>query len=159
MPPPRARAASCPSATAALTSLARVSQLELLGEEERANEAIAFPIRLEQYLMVGSYNQVLEAKASMPNASFDFFMALLLDTVRCALHPPLLRPPARPCPRAAPAPLARASDPPLPPPRAHPRSAQGLYRRVHRGGLHGAVDERGADDDDTGLTRGARQLH
>jgi len=58
------------------------SELELLGEEERANEAIAFPIRLEQYLMVGSYNQVLEAKASMPNASFDFFMALLLDTVR-----------------------------------------------------------------------------
>eukprot|EP00622_Pseudochattonella_farcimen_P007610 FR743632.1.p1 GENE.FR743632.1~~FR743632.1.p1 ORF type:complete len:261 (+),score=37.73 FR743632.1:74-856(+) len=58
------------------------SELELLTEEERQAEEIAFPIRLEQYLMVGSYNQVLDAKSRLPNSSFEFFMSLLLDTVR-----------------------------------------------------------------------------
>mmetsp|Transcript_50458 Transcript_50458/g.68605 ORF Transcript_50458/g.68605 Transcript_50458/m.68605 type:complete len:261 (-) Transcript_50458:458-1240(-) len=58
------------------------SELELLTDEEQHHEAIAYPIRLEQYLMVGSYNQILEAKSTMPNSSFEFFMSLLVDTVR-----------------------------------------------------------------------------
>ena len=65
-----------------ITSHRIASQLELLTEEERQAEEIAFPIRLEQYLMVGSYNQVLDAKSKLPNSSFEFFMSLLLDTVR-----------------------------------------------------------------------------
>ena len=58
------------------------SELELLSEAERSIEAIAFPIRLEQYLMVGAFNQVLSAKSLQPHPSFAFFMASVVDTVR-----------------------------------------------------------------------------
>ncbi|CAN0421390.1 unnamed protein product, partial [Discosporangium mesarthrocarpum] len=34
------------------------SQLELLSDEERENDCVSFPVKLEQYLMVGSYDQV-----------------------------------------------------------------------------------------------------
>lgn len=34
------------------------SELELMGDEERAEPCVVFPVRLEQYLMVGSYDQV-----------------------------------------------------------------------------------------------------
>lgn len=34
------------------------SELELMGDGERADECVIFPVRLEQYLMVGSYDQV-----------------------------------------------------------------------------------------------------
>lgn len=33
------------------------SELELMGDGERASECVVFPVRLEQYLMVGSYDQ------------------------------------------------------------------------------------------------------
>ena len=33
------------------------SELELMGDEERASECVMFPVRLEQFLMVGSYDQ------------------------------------------------------------------------------------------------------
>lgn len=33
------------------------SELELMGDAERASECVMFPVRLEQFLMVGSYNQ------------------------------------------------------------------------------------------------------
>jgi 26S proteasome regulatory subunit N12 len=57
-------------------------QLELIGHAERQFEAIAFPVRLEQYLMVGAFNQVLAAKTSMPSPSFALFMAAIVETVR-----------------------------------------------------------------------------
>ncbi len=60
-------------------------QLELLTDHERAIEAIAFPIRLEQYLMVGAFNQVLAAKSAMPSAVFSFFMDSIVETVRAAI--------------------------------------------------------------------------
>lgn len=34
------------------------SELELMGDTERADACVVFPVRLEQYLMVGSYDQV-----------------------------------------------------------------------------------------------------
>lgn len=34
------------------------SELELMSDGERADECVMFPVRLEQYLMVGSYDQV-----------------------------------------------------------------------------------------------------
>mmetsp|Transcript_32800 Transcript_32800/g.74038 ORF Transcript_32800/g.74038 Transcript_32800/m.74038 type:complete len:260 (-) Transcript_32800:446-1225(-) len=58
------------------------SELELLSESERSIEAIAFPIALEQYLMVGAFNQVLGAKARQPHPTFGFFMASIIETVR-----------------------------------------------------------------------------
>jgi len=64
------------------TRLRTPKQLELLSEEERSIEAIAFPVRLEQYLMVGAFNQVLAAKSKMPAAPFAFFMASIVETVR-----------------------------------------------------------------------------
>ena len=57
-------------------------QLELLTEAEREIEVIAFPVRLEQYLMVGAFNQVLAAKSVMPSPTFGFFMASIVETVR-----------------------------------------------------------------------------
>lgn len=51
-------------------------------EAEREAEVVAFPIRLEQYLMVGAFNQVLAAKSSMPLATFSFFMDSIVETVR-----------------------------------------------------------------------------
>ena len=57
-------------------------QLELLSEAERSIEAVAFPVRLEQYLMVGAFNQVLAAKGTMPSPCFAFFMASIVETVR-----------------------------------------------------------------------------
>lgn len=34
------------------------SELELMGDGERSEPCVVFPVRLEQYLMVGSYDQV-----------------------------------------------------------------------------------------------------
>ena len=39
-------------------------------------------MRLEQYLAMGSYNQVLEARANIPHPTFEYFMSLLMETVR-----------------------------------------------------------------------------
>lgn len=59
------------------------SELELLSESDRARREVAFAISLEQNLMVGTYNEVLQAKGSMPSPEhFSFFMGRLLDTVR-----------------------------------------------------------------------------
>lgn len=60
-------------------------QLELLTEAEREIEAVAFPVRLEQYLMVGAFNKVLEAKAAIPLPAYAFFMAAIVATVRAAV--------------------------------------------------------------------------
>jgi 26S proteasome regulatory subunit N12 len=61
------------------------SELELLTEAELAIETVAFPVRLEQYLMVGAYNQVLAAKSAMPLPAFAFFMASIVETVRASI--------------------------------------------------------------------------
>ena len=45
-------------------------------------QAVEFPIRMEQYLMVGAFNQVLSAKSQMPNPAFAFFMKSVMETVR-----------------------------------------------------------------------------
>lgn len=51
-------------------------------EHAREDPNIAFGIKLEQYLMEGSYNKVLEAREQVPNPCFRFFLAHLLTTVR-----------------------------------------------------------------------------
>lgn len=61
------------------------SELELLSDADRAVPQIAFPVHLEQSLMVGSYNNVLSAKATMPSPHYGCFMDMLLDTVREAI--------------------------------------------------------------------------
>lgn len=58
------------------------AELELLRDEEASSPFITFPINLERQLMVGSYNEVLDAAAHIPDSSYDFFLDNLLHTVR-----------------------------------------------------------------------------
>ncbi|ETW06069.1 hypothetical protein H310_03664 [Aphanomyces invadans] len=60
-------------------------ELEILPSEGRADPNIAFSMKLEQYLMEGSYNKVLEARTNEPNPYFKWFMSQLLQTVRDAI--------------------------------------------------------------------------
>mmetsp|Transcript_3782 Transcript_3782/g.5006 ORF Transcript_3782/g.5006 Transcript_3782/m.5006 type:complete len:260 (+) Transcript_3782:87-866(+) len=61
------------------------SELELLQDVERQIETIAYPIRLEQFMMVGAFNQVLAAKSTMPSPTFAFFMASIVETVQYSI--------------------------------------------------------------------------
>ncbi|CAM9171436.1 unnamed protein product [Hapterophycus canaliculatus] len=59
------------------------SELELMDDEERASECVMFPVRLEQFLMVGSYDQqVLAARDHVPHEYYKYLFEPLLGTVR-----------------------------------------------------------------------------
>jgi len=58
------------------------AELELLSEEEAGTPFVSFPITLERQLMVGSYDEVLNAGRSVPDPSYNFFMENLMETVR-----------------------------------------------------------------------------
>jgi 26S proteasome regulatory subunit N12 len=58
------------------------AELELLSEEEAGTPFVSFPITLERQLMVGSYAEVLNAGANVPDPSYNFFMENLIETVR-----------------------------------------------------------------------------
>ena len=61
------------------------SELELLSNNEASTPYISFPINLERQLMVGSYDEVLNAGTHVPHPSYTFFMDNLLQTVRDAI--------------------------------------------------------------------------
>lgn len=48
----------------------------------QTNIYIRHPLSLEQYLMEGSYNKIFLAKGNVPAASYNFFIDILLNTVR-----------------------------------------------------------------------------
>jgi len=58
------------------------SELELLSSSEASTPFLSFPINLERQLMVGSYDEVLDAGTHVPDPSYSFFMDNLLQTVR-----------------------------------------------------------------------------
>lgn len=58
------------------------TELELISYENQDNPFIKHPIQLEQYLMEGCYNKVLETKEEFPSASYVYFMNQLIDTIR-----------------------------------------------------------------------------
>lgn len=58
------------------------SELELLSEKEANSQFVNFPINLERQLMVGIYDEVLDAGLNVPHPSYQFFMDNLLQTVR-----------------------------------------------------------------------------
>jgi len=58
------------------------AELELLTAEEASETHVSFPINLERQLMVGLYDEVLNAGKRVPDPSYDFFMDNLLQTVR-----------------------------------------------------------------------------
>ena len=50
--------------------------------EQRENQFIKFPIKLEQYLMEGTYRHIEEAQKQVPAASYSYFVTKLSGTVR-----------------------------------------------------------------------------
>lgn len=61
------------------------TELELLSPKLiQTNIYIRHPVSLEQYLMEGSYNKVFLSKGNVPSPSYNFFMDILLRTIRFA---------------------------------------------------------------------------
>lgn len=58
------------------------TELELIPTSARADKFIAYTLRLENYLMEGSYPKIREEKISVPDPSFGFFVDNLMVTVR-----------------------------------------------------------------------------
>ncbi|XP_051155391.1 26S proteasome non-ATPase regulatory subunit 8 [Leptopilina boulardi] len=59
------------------------TELELLPSDQiQSNVYIRHPLSLEQCLMEGSYNKIFLAKGNVPATSYNFFMDILLNTVR-----------------------------------------------------------------------------
>eukprot|EP00178_Gracilaria_changii_P026585 TRINITY_DN818_c0_g1_i1.p1 TRINITY_DN818_c0_g1~~TRINITY_DN818_c0_g1_i1.p1 ORF type:complete len:151 (+),score=21.75 TRINITY_DN818_c0_g1_i1:534-986(+) len=58
------------------------TELELVAPSARGDKYINYPLRLENYLMEGSYSKIREEKIAAPDASFNFFVDMLMNTVR-----------------------------------------------------------------------------
>lgn len=59
------------------------TELELLPAEIiHTNAFIKHSLALEQYFMEGRYNKIFQAKGNVPAESYNFFMDILLETVR-----------------------------------------------------------------------------
>ena len=58
------------------------TELELVPQRLRSNDYIAYALRLESYLMEGSYSKIREEKISVPDPTFNFFVDNLMVTVR-----------------------------------------------------------------------------
>lgn len=58
------------------------TELEQLPVEELKNIYIKHPISLEQFLMEGSFHKVLLLKGNVPAHNYDFFMDILIGTIR-----------------------------------------------------------------------------
>ncbi|CAB0011603.1 unnamed protein product, partial [Nesidiocoris tenuis] len=59
------------------------TELELLPSDQiQSNPYIQHPLSLEQYLMEGNYNKIFLAKGNVPAASYNFFIDILLETIR-----------------------------------------------------------------------------
>ena len=61
------------------------NELELVPEESRLDPNIGYAIKLEQWMMEGSYSKVLEARNNVPHAYWKPFINKLLETVREAI--------------------------------------------------------------------------
>ncbi|XP_014255752.1 26S proteasome non-ATPase regulatory subunit 8 [Cimex lectularius] len=59
------------------------TELELLPSDQiQTNIYIRHPLSLEQYLMEGNYNKIFLAKGNVPAESYNFFIDILLETIR-----------------------------------------------------------------------------
>lgn len=56
--------------------------VELLSAEDRASAYVAFSLRLEAFMMEGSYNKVLAARGVVPSQTYLPFLSKLEGTVR-----------------------------------------------------------------------------
>jgi len=58
-------------------------ELERIPSQATAdNVYISTPVKLEQYLMEGTYNKIFLSKANVPSPYYTYFIEILLDTVR-----------------------------------------------------------------------------
>lgn len=58
------------------------TELERLSVEELKNVYIKHPVSLEQFLMEGSFHKVLLLKGNVPAKNYDYFMDILIVTIR-----------------------------------------------------------------------------
>lgn len=59
------------------------TELELLPVKDlQSNIYIKHPVSMEQYLMEGSYNKVFLARGNVPAESYNYFIDILLNTIR-----------------------------------------------------------------------------
>jgi len=57
-------------------------ELELLSEPMKQSPYIMYPLVMEQNLMVGAYNKIIQTKSSIPDPAFEVFVNILVETVR-----------------------------------------------------------------------------
>jgi len=57
-------------------------ELELLNYDDLKNKFIAFPMNIEQYLIQGRYNKIINAKNDIPNDQYKLFLDEMKTTVR-----------------------------------------------------------------------------
>ncbi|CAL8468664.1 g8204 [Coccomyxa elongata] len=58
------------------------TELELLSPQALQSPGISHVVQLEQWLMEGAYNKVLDARPKLPDPAYGYFMEKLLSTVR-----------------------------------------------------------------------------
>ncbi len=59
------------------------TELELLPDDQLLeNPYVRNPVQLEQFIMEGKYNKVIDLKHSVPADSYKFFIDVLLTTIR-----------------------------------------------------------------------------
>lgn len=59
------------------------TELELLPSEEILNNVfVRYPVVVEQYLMEGCYNKIFRTKLRIPSKYYNYFVQVLLDTIR-----------------------------------------------------------------------------
>ncbi len=58
------------------------TEMELLSVDEQKNMYIKYPVRLEQFLMEGSFHKVYLDKGNIPAQNYSFFIDILINTMR-----------------------------------------------------------------------------
>lgn len=58
------------------------TELELIAPSARSDKYINYPLRLENYLMEGSYSKMRDEKIAAPDGCFNWFVDMLMVTVR-----------------------------------------------------------------------------
>ncbi|KAJ3294380.1 26S proteasome non-ATPase regulatory subunit 8 [Borealophlyctis nickersoniae] len=58
------------------------TELELIEPDQHSNIFISHPIKIEQYLMEGSYNKVWNLRGNAPAQEYLFFINILMQTIR-----------------------------------------------------------------------------
>ena len=58
------------------------TELETTEGETLADARVQAVLELEQFLMEGAYNKIAQRQSALPDPSYEYFMSMLMDTVR-----------------------------------------------------------------------------